>query len=137
MHTFLYQGFECKSIYHKKCPVLFSYFITTQLKVLTAGWLIEQKGMTFYHDFCYSFTFSSSLFLGGKRKGKSITKVVVKSHAFLLHHARKIYFDWFFNHIRQPSNIMIGTIKNIVLIHNSQNCRFILSKLVRGCFQYY
>ena len=31
---------------------------------------IEQKGMTFDHDFCYSFSFSSSLlFLGGKRKG--------------------------------------------------------------------
>ena len=31
---------------------------------------IEQKGMTFDHDFCYSFYFSSSLFLGGKRKGE-------------------------------------------------------------------
>ena len=31
--------------------------------------MIEQKGMTF--DFCYSFSFSSSLFfLGGKRKGE-------------------------------------------------------------------
>ena len=31
---------------------------------------IEQKGMTFYHDFYYSFSFSSSLFLGGTRKGE-------------------------------------------------------------------
>ena len=30
--------------------------------------LIKQKGMTFDHDFCYSFSFYSSLFLGGKRK---------------------------------------------------------------------
>ena len=46
---------------------------------------IEQKGMTFDHDFCYSFLFSSSLFLKkGREKGKKITKVVVKSHPFLL-----------------------------------------------------
>ena len=44
--------------------------------------LIEQKGMTFDHDFCYSFSFSSSPFFRGKNK--RITKVVVKSHAFLL-----------------------------------------------------
>ena len=36
--------------------------------------LIEQKGMTFDHGFCYSFSFPSSLFLGGKRKGERITK---------------------------------------------------------------
>ena len=48
--------------------------------------LIKQKGMTFDHEFCYSFSFSSSLFfLGGKRKGEK-NKVVVKSHAFLLDH---------------------------------------------------
>ena len=46
---------------------------------------IEQKGMTFDHDFCYLFSFSSSLFYKeGEERGKRITKVVVKSHAFLL-----------------------------------------------------
>ena len=33
--------------------------------------MIEQKSMALDHDFCYPFSFSSSLFfLGGKRKGK-------------------------------------------------------------------
>ena len=47
---------------------------------------IDQKGMNFDHDFCYSFSFSSSLFfLGGKRKGeKNNQSCVFKSHAFLL-----------------------------------------------------
>ena len=42
--------------------------------------------MTENHYFSYSFSFSSSLFLGGKsrEKSKKITSVVVKSHAFLL-----------------------------------------------------
>ena len=44
----------------------------------------EQKGMTFDHDFCFSFSFCSSLFYLGKR----ITKFVVKSHDFLLDHLR-------------------------------------------------
>ena len=49
--------------------------------------MIELKGMTFDHSFCYSFSFSSSLFfIGGKRKGERITKVMVKSHAFRLDH---------------------------------------------------
>ena len=46
---------------------------------------IEQKGMTFDHDFCYSFSLSSSqFFLEGREKGKRKTKVVVKRHVFLL-----------------------------------------------------
>ena len=48
---------------------------------------IEQKGMTFDHDFFYSLSFSSALFLGGKRKEeekREIPKVVFKKHAFLL-----------------------------------------------------
>ena len=41
--------------------------------------LIEQKDMTFDHDICYSFSFSSSLFFRREEKrGKVITKVVVK-----------------------------------------------------------
>ena len=44
---------------------------------------IEQKGMTFDHDFCYLFSFSSSLFFyEGREKGK----IIDKSHAFLLDH---------------------------------------------------
>ena len=39
---------------------------------------IEQKSMTFDHDFCYSFSFSSSLFFKeGRERGKRITNVVV------------------------------------------------------------
>jgi hypothetical protein len=41
--------------------------------------------MTFDHDFCYSFSFTSSLFFSeGREKGKRINKAVAKSHAFLL-----------------------------------------------------
>ena len=43
---------------------------------------IEQKGMTFDFDLHSPFLLPS--FLGGKIKGKRRTKVVVKSHAFLL-----------------------------------------------------
>ena len=53
---------------------------------------IEQKGMTFNHVFCYFILLFSSLFLGGKRKGKRITKVLVKSHTFLLDHQKMSKF---------------------------------------------
>ena len=33
-------------------------------------WKIEQKGMTFDHDFCYSFSYFLPSILGGKRKGE-------------------------------------------------------------------
>ena len=47
--------------------------------------MIEQKGMTFDHDFGYSLVlFSSFLKKGGRRKGELIAKNVIKSHAFLL-----------------------------------------------------
>jgi hypothetical protein len=47
--------------------------------------MIEQKGITFDHDVYLPFSFPSSLFFWeGREKGKRITKVVVKSHAFLL-----------------------------------------------------
>ena len=47
----------------------FSYFLNSNMFLK-----IEQKGMTFEHDFCYSFSFSSSLFfLEGREKGKRIT----------------------------------------------------------------
>ena len=42
-----------------------------QLFFLNLRW-IEQKGMTFDHDFCYSFSFS--LIVGGKRKGENNNK---------------------------------------------------------------
>ena len=46
---------------------------------------IEQKGMTFDHDYVYSFPlFSSPLKKEGRRKGERIAKIVIKSHAFLL-----------------------------------------------------
>ena len=46
---------------------------------------IEQKGMTFDHDFGYSLPlFSSLLKKKERRKGKCTAKTVIKSHAFLL-----------------------------------------------------
>ena len=43
------------------------------------------KGHIFNHDFCYSFSFLHPSFFRRKReKGKRITKVMVKSYAFLL-----------------------------------------------------
>jgi len=42
--------------------------------------------MTFDQNFAIHSSFLLPSFLGGKRKGKRITKVVVKSHAFLLDH---------------------------------------------------
>ena len=46
---------------------------------------IEQKCMTFDHDFGYSFPlFSSLLKKEGRRKGEWIAKIVIKSNAFLL-----------------------------------------------------
>jgi hypothetical protein len=45
--------------------------IKSMINVYALFTKIEQKGMTFDHNFCYSFSFSSSLcFLGGKRKGE-------------------------------------------------------------------
>ena len=47
--------------------------------------VIEQKGMTFDHDFGYSFSiFSSLLKKEGREKEDEVTKIVIKSHAFLL-----------------------------------------------------
>ena len=47
--------------------------------------MIEQKGVTFDHDFGYSLVLFSPLLKKGEiRKGKLIAKIVIKSHAFLL-----------------------------------------------------
>ena len=54
----------------------------TYLNILAKSW-IDQKGMTVDYDLCYSFFFSF-FFQEGREKGKRITDVVVKSHAFLL-----------------------------------------------------
>ena len=61
--------------------------------------LIEQKGMTFDHDFGYFF-FSSFLKKEERRKGEWLAKIVIKSHAFLLDPFSLVlgffmhYFDW-------------------------------------------
>ena len=58
---------------------------TMQQLLLNCTKKMEQKGMISDHDFRYSFSFSPFLFFYEEReKGKRITKVVVKSHAFLL-----------------------------------------------------
>jgi hypothetical protein len=47
--------------------------------------LIEQKGMTFDHDFVYSFTiFSTLIKKGEEEKEYEVAKIVIKGHAFLL-----------------------------------------------------
>ena len=46
--------------------------------------MIDQKGMTFDHDFgCFFPLFSSLLKKEGRRKGEWIAKIVIESHAFL------------------------------------------------------
>ena len=48
---------------------------------------IEQKGMTFDHDFGYSFHLSSSLLKKREEeKENKLAKILIKSHAFLLDH---------------------------------------------------
>ena len=47
--------------------------------------MIEQKGMTFDHDFGYSFHLSYSLLKKkGREKENEVKKIVIKSHVFLL-----------------------------------------------------
>ena len=48
----------------------------------------SSKGMTLDHEFSFS---SSLFFYEGREKGKRITKVVVKSYAFLLDHTERLH----------------------------------------------
>ena len=53
---------------------------------------IEQKDMTFDHDFGYSFPlFSSLLKKGGEEKENEVAKIVIKSHVFLLDRRKKTF----------------------------------------------
>ena len=55
------------------------------LSQINSKGLIEQKGMTFDHDFGYSFPlFASLLKKEVRRKAELIANIVIKSHAFLL-----------------------------------------------------
>ena len=57
---------------------------------------IDQKGMTFDHDFGYSLSlFSSLLKKEGRRKGGWIAKIVIKSDAFPLNQTEKIHWIYF------------------------------------------
>ena len=48
--------------------------------------LMELKGMTFDHDFCYFILlFSSLLNKEGREKENDVAKIVIKSHTFLFH----------------------------------------------------
>ena len=71
---------------------------------------IEQKGMTFDHDFCYFILLSLHSFLGGKRKGEWITKVLVKSYAFLLDHA----WSWFVNILSKIEILFFNFFTNLL-----------------------
>ena len=52
---------------------------------------IEQKGMTFDHDFCYSLPlFYSLLKKEGRRKKEWIAKIMIRCHAFLLNQIKEI-----------------------------------------------
>ena len=54
--------------------------------------MIEQKGKTKNHNFCYSFPpFSSLLKKDGRRKGGRIAKIVILSHAFLLYQRNVLF----------------------------------------------
>ena len=64
----------------KKFPPLVSYFVD-KLD------MIEQKGMTFDHDFGYFFPFSLPPYKKRKReKVNELAKIMIKGHAFLLDH---------------------------------------------------
>ena len=72
-------------LWHFEFQCIFRWIRIQKIQIRWLKYEIEQKGMTFDHDFCYSFSFSSSLFFKeGREKGKIITKLMVKIHAFLL-----------------------------------------------------
>ena len=82
-------GYQIDLVQRKEISLYKKMFLSilhNVLKVEIYQDVIELKGMTFDHDFCYSLSFSSSLFFSkGREKGKRITKAVVKRHAFLLY----------------------------------------------------
>ena len=51
---------------------------------------IGQKGMTFDHDYIYSFPLLSSLLKRGKKKRRMNSKYRDQSHAFLLDREKKL-----------------------------------------------
>ena len=58
---------------------------------------IEQKGMTFDHEFCNLLSFSASLFFkGGERKGENNNQSRGQSHAFLIDICKNI--ELFYNY---------------------------------------
>ena len=75
-------------IYSKKCINIKHAKIKypqRQMSKLRHFVVIEQKGMTFDHDFGYSFSFFSSLLKKERReKENEVAKIVNKSHALLL-----------------------------------------------------
>ena len=51
--------------------------------------MMEEKGMTFDHVFCYFILlFSSLLKKEGREKENEVAKIVIKSHTFLFHPQR-------------------------------------------------
>ena len=56
--------------------------------------MMEQKGMTFDHYFCFFILlFSSLLKKEGREKENEVAKIVIKSHTFLFHQE---YMDLFY-----------------------------------------
>ena len=78
--------YYCNLIKSKDAIVLHIYRLLLILQDVCN--VIEQKGMTLNQNFCYSFSFSSSIFFqDGRENGNRITKVVILNHAFLLDRA--------------------------------------------------
>ena len=76
---------------------------------------IEQKGMTFDHDFGYLFEFFSSLLKKRKEEKENNAKIVIKSHAFPLDQcirSKSTYFNFLgaainlmtYSKVNQPTN---------------------------------
>ena len=73
-----------------------------------------------HDDLCYSFSFTSSVFFQeGRKKGKRMTKVVVKGHSFLL--------DYLSFRTDQPQHELLQKLKNCLIryqiIQHQENLR--------------
>ena len=82
--------------------------------------IFEQEGMTFDdHDYAIHSPFHLQS-LGGKIKGGNITKVVVKSHAFLLDHVY-FFYNIYFKFRIHGSNFISITLLSRTLCFNKND----------------
>ena len=77
-----------------KLSAILKYIQIVQLNLVKK---IEQKGMTFDHDFGYSFPLSFSLLKKeGREKKNEVAKIMIKSHAFLLDRSKSVAKNYAF-----------------------------------------